>query len=59
MTYRVTSNLKLDGEKYVKVFDTYQQARKEAYGKVMCGCWDNVEIWDSNDIRCSFPKCLY
>ena len=59
MTYRVISTLNRDGKQYVKFYDSYEDARKEAYRRVMCGCWSHVVVRDSNDIKCSFPKCQY
>ena len=59
MTYRVISKQKWDGEQSVKFFDSYDEARKEAYRQVMRGRRENVVIRDEHNIRCSFPMCQY
>ena len=59
MMYRVISKAKWDGKQHVKFYGNYEEARKEAYRRVMCGRHENVTIRDEHDIKCSFPKCEY
>ena len=57
MTYRVISKQKWDGKQNVKFYDSYEDARKEAERRVMCGLHENVTIRDEHDIKCSFKAC--